>query len=455
MIYKFEDLIPEIRCGKFLKFSHVNGQPLIVDYTRLDKELVPISNDTLEIKEKKERKVITSISDFKAKVETIVLHTIKTSMSHTMSPLVEKDIQFVVNQIIVDILFNMYIISSKKLTLRQYCIEICSTLGTTTKLDIDAIRKKMERALVCESKLYDDKNYRIRLRRLGRNPNNEKERIIALNKPFKKEIKRYKIEWDYFYYNYNSKLITSKQYKRNFSRDKNNNTPYKSFLLDLIAYDDYAIKILPTNSDSDKNYFEKSMNYYYLESYKRFDYMYNIALNLDDMDFSTLNQNHFLVKRFHPYILYPKVNERAETNPEIKPIDCAVKHKYYAPLLIFEHERLKNLMWLNDEEVCYLHTNKIITLQTIRAISYELFIYHFEFVPSGYDKIVDFIRKCYPIADFYDSNKIWNVLKNVEWNNIDSDLKKKIKILINRMEHINDALFGESTVRKRPSRDKS
>lgn len=445
-----DDLVPSILGGKLFCFDHSDGRPLVVDYTRLDKELILSEDLFLAVGAKKEHEIIESLGDFKKKVRALTIRTVQSRSRHYLPPITTDDIEFVVNQIIVDILFNMYFVSLEKLTLNQYVVKSCKALSKTSTQDITATRKLMERAIKEEIKLYDDDTYKSRLVKLGRNPDSEKKYIGLLNDPFKQDKKRNKIEWDYFYYNYSSKLITSKQYKRNFSRDsKNSNDRYKKFIDNLIAYDDFIAKILPTNNASDKDYFEKSMDYYYLERYKRLDFMYKLATKMNDLDFLNINRDHFLLKSFHPNVVCPSLNFQEEK------LNLKVINKPYSPLVIFEDRLLENVLLVDDNEINCLYDALFNALYNIRAITYELFIYHYKFIPHDYYEVADFIRNHYPVANLHEPNKIWKEVEKTGWYDADTATRQKIKKIINHMERINDdALFWESAVRKRPRRRK-
>lgn len=445
-----DDLVPSILGGKLFCFDHTDGRPLVVDYTSLDKELILSEDFFIEVGDKKEREIIESLDDFKKKVRALTIRTVQARSRHYLPPITIENIEFVVDQIIVDILFNMYCVSLEKLTLNQYVVKLCKTLSKTSTQDITATRKLMERGIKEEAKLYDNDTYRARLVKLGRNPDIEKKYVGLLNDPFKQEKKKNKLQWDYFYYNYNSKLLTSKQYKRSFSRDcKNSNDRYTKFIDDLIAYDDFIAKLLPTDNASDKEYFERSMDYYYLERYKRFDFMYKLAIKMNDLDFSKINRDHFLLKSFHPKVVCLSIN--CEENP----LNLKEINKPYAPLVIFENSLLENALLVDDEELNSLYDDLLNALCNIRAITYELFIYHYEFAPHGYAEVADFMRNHYPIVNLHEPNKIWKEVEKTGWYDADTATRQKIKRIINHMERINDdALFWESAVRKRPRRRK-
>ena len=64
-----------------------------------------------------------------------------------------------------------------------------------------------------------------------------------------------------------------------------------------------------------------SMDYYILESYKRIDFISKLISSLPQIKIDDINKDHFLVKRFHPMVLVPYV-ENGE-------LCLATKHNYY------------------------------------------------------------------------------------------------------------------------------
>lgn len=448
-IYTIDDLAPSVLHGKLFCFDHTDGRPLIIDYTSLDREFIFSDEDLfLEVGDKKTHEIIESMEELKKKVKALTTRTVKARIRHYLPPITREDLEFVVDQIIVDILFNMYLVSQEKITLRQYCISMCNALGERSS--IEATRKLMERAVKEEAELYDNDIYRDRIIKLGRSPINEASKMSILNEPFERALKRRKLEWDYLYYNYNSKLLTSKQYQRRFSRSRHNNDRYEKFIAALTVYDDFVAKLLPTNDDSDLQYFEKSMDYYYLERYKRIDFMYKLATKMEELEFSKIDSEYFLVKRFHPCVVCPSLNNNENGD---EPLNLRVINKPYAPLSMFEDNLLNNVVLTEDEKINDLYADQHNALHNIRAITYELFIYHYTFVPDGYAEIADFIRNSYPVTNLHEPNKIWKQIEETGWYDTDAVTRKKIKKIINHMERINDdALFWESAVRQRARR---
>lgn len=59
-----------------------------------------------------------------------------------------------------------------------------------------------------------------------------------------------------------------------------------------------------------------------------------------------------------------------------------------------------------------------------------------------------FIEHCYNMREYHEKNEIWEIIEDKEWKDMDSDMKRQIKKLVQNFIKINDALFWEATDRK-------
>ena len=382
------------------------------------------------------------MNDFKKIVRNLTLDTIQRYFRHLL-PTVDMsmnriiiaaaEVEFIVNQIVLDVLSNMYLANSEKISRYKYYNIMCELLGEPSH---EAIEKMLERACEKELKIRGTTEWKENSESFGKDPERSKD--------FKQ--KRTIVEWDYIYYRYKSDLITAKQYQRNF-------TTYRScedFVRAQVEYNRAVTMLLPTDLDNDKVYFEKCIRFYYLESHRRIDFMYKFAEIIYNAQLSKINKGHFLVKRFNPIALIPTLN--SNTNA----LEYKEEHRYYRPLLMFEQDFLKNLIWLDDEEVYHTYKSKMEMIQSVRAITYELAIYHYEFAPYSYPNIADFIRNDYPLVDFHESNSLWKEIEEAGWKDAGEDLKRKARSLKKNIKDINNALFWKSNLRQpRTRQDKT
>lgn len=264
--------------------------------------------------------------------------------------------------------------------------------------------------------------------------------------------KKPKFIWDYFYYNFGRNLkspdsddsypeskygrgaITSRQYRRQVTRS-NRNYAYEEIIEDLNNYHIFASKLLPTEYESYEKYFNMSMDYYVLESYKRIDFIFKLMAFLPQNEIMEINKEHFLVKRFHPLVLLPCEKDGK--------LHLNTKHKYYTPLFIMENELLKEIQ--KDDAPDYSKYGiRLQKYQIIRAKAYELFKYHCEFISNDYAEIKNFLRESYDMRSYHQSTKIWETITGKEWKKLDDKAKQYMKEQIQQFLSINDAFFWKS-----------
>ena len=216
-------------------------------------------------------------------------------------------------------------------------------------------------------------------------------------------------------------MITSKQFDRSFS--KNGNYTHKALVKLFDEYDGYIDEVFMQPTINSKDYFLKSLDFYFLEIYKRIDFIYKLAVRLENSNLPVIDKKHVLVRRFHP-----KVCDVIEHDGLFEFV-YNNRTAYYGPMLLLEDHWQQNESY-NDP----MHEDKWQKYYFIRAKVYELFQYHCQFISNDYDDISDFINKHYNILQYHEPKKIW----------IQEDKKLKAdheKRIIKALE-INEALFG-------------
>lgn len=83
--------------------------------------------------------------------------------------------------------------------------------------------------------------------------------------------------------------------------------------------------------------------------------------------------------------------------------------------------------------------------QYVRAKAYELFKYHCIFSSDNYIEIKNFLRQCYDMRTYHQSNIFWNLIQGTEWEDMDERAESQIKERIQHFLSINDAFFWKST----------
>ena len=454
----------------FFDFIFSSGKSIIMDYSHMDKEII-ISDATgsISLGDQKQRTEISSIQGLQKTMNGLVQAVLeiinKTGIyypgielgnmftmtaqgnnadvdlpknyynsSFLVCPSIEplplrisiqpEDIKFFIDQLVFDILYDKYRRESPLLTLRQYSISHSQYVWSDVsdgKLFSDTVRKCIVAAIPRQIATMKTPALRANIQKLGVDPDAYFEYLAKLNEPFGTEKKKPKIIWDYIYYNGTQKLITGKQYKRSFYKSDNYSRNVIADIFD--TYDKFVSTVFIKEQGDDKDYFQRSMDFFHLEIYKRIDFIYKLACRLEGADSPFIDKNHALVKRFHPKVL----GIYADNNHPV----FGTRFNYYRPMLMLEESWQKQKKYVEPMFFDTLQKH-----QLVRAKAYELFRYHNKFVSENYTEISSFIRDHYNILAYHDPKKIW----------IQKDKKTthNKNIRVSKALEINEALFGNS-----------
>lgn len=452
-LYPFRD-----ENGNFLGYSLITGEPVITNFSLIDREINITKDNLLSLGNKKKRKKITSINKLQKELAKLAVAVHKSIVANKVYIRSEEECgaepvetgfhfemprlnDYFIHQLVFDILYDKFLRESPKLTLNQYCEkrhgdleETQNTLNKLMALQIELELGKVSQNGEVKKGIYDNTELIRDAEEFGCNLTKYIEEFRSQNKSFtgkrNKKASEYKprreCAWDYVFYNGNSKLITAKQFRRLLEHDSNYS--YTSFVEEFKAYDKFVHGLFKPKENNDEDYFLKAMGFYHLEIYKRLDFIYKLALEMENRGVAEIDKNHFLIRRFYPHVYFPCI-----TKEQLRII---IKRRYYRPFLFIERDWMK-LVDINQSDAnrYFFPTYK---LYLIRAIIYELFCYNFNFVPKGYKAISNFIRKHYNVLNYHDPNKIWNKDETTKLN----------PIRITNAQKINKALFEASD--KRP-----
>ena len=442
-----------------LGYSLITGEPVITNFSFIDREIIISKDNLLSLGGKKERKTITSINELQKELAKLVVAVHKSIFNNKVYIRIEDDLSiqtvekgfhfemptldsYLIYQLVFDILYDKFLRESPKLTLNQYCEkrhgdlkEMQNTLNKLMALQIELEFGKVSEYGEVKKGIYDNTELIRDAEEFGCNLAKYIEEFRSQNKSYtgkrNKKTSEYKPRrecvWDYVFYNGNSKLITAKQFRRLLEHDSNYS--YKSFVEEFKTYDDFVKRLFLSKEKNDEDYFLKAMGFYHLEIYKRLDFIYKLAVEMEDKGITEIDKKHFLIRRFYPHVCLPYINNDQ--------LHIMIKRKYYRPLLFSERGWMK-LVELN-QSYANQYSFPSYNLYLIRAIIYELFRYHFNFVSKDYKDVSDFIRKHYNVLDYHEPNKIWN----------NAEKKSELfPIRITNAQKINKALFEASD--KRP-----
>lgn len=429
--------------GQVLDFVCESGPLLITDYHHLDEEIIAENNIIVKTAGKKNRIEITSIEKLKSALAEFVAASIEILKRHT--PYRRPDfsnlkIDLLIEQLVFDVLFDKYADESELMTRNSYSNLMADKRHPDLKdSNRHAFNERLKRGMITYHDRMTYSNLREQLTLLGADP----DKYSQYHTPHMKENfnkKKPKLIWDLLYYNFCLDL-TNRQYRRQLTRDSRN-YPFEEILQDLKVYHNFATKLLPVENESHRKYFCMSMDYYVLESYKRVDFIFKLMDVLSSDEIASIDRNHFLVERFVPRVLVPVIEDGK--------LRFAWKYKYYRPLLIIED----NLFEVEEEEGVEIYTANYIyyefllkKYQYVRAKAYELFKYHCTFSSDDYIEIKKFLRQCYDMRKYHQSNTFWDLIQDTEWKDMDEKIKAQVKERIQHFLSINDAFFWKSADR--------
>lgn len=432
-------------------FFSDNGVTHITDYSRLDKKITWFKdNDTKILYRENNRKKITSIDELKNAFKELILISIKILCQHDESALYAPSYytdfsylnsELLINQLVFDILFDKYLHEAEKITRYNYAQNMSKLLSGDKYYYCDAINKELERGMRKEYNKIKEPKHKQEIEWLGVDADKY---INFYNPKIKNNLTKNKpiYKWDSLYinnsHNINSNIkrgtILNKQYSRKLTRN-NRNYSYEEIIEDFNEYNNFINKLLPIENESVHKYFNMSMRYYALESYKHIDFIFKFVNFMSNIGITEIDKQHFLIKRFTPQVLVPYIK-----NNEVK---CSYNTKYYRPLLLVE-EALKKEMQDNKGLFGYDFCADILSkYQYVRAKTYELFKYHMEYISSDYNDIKKFISESYNMRSYHESNEVWKVIDGKKWNNMDIETQRQLKKIIQKFISVNDALFGK------------
>lgn len=244
--------------------------------------------------------------------------------------------------------------------------------------------------------------------------------------------KRPKIIWDHFFFTSNKGLVTSRQYRRNFTLERKED--YFKRANDLNNYDEFVEKVMleRKNGNTPKEHFCKSMDFYILEAEHRIDFMYKLAEMLEKEDVTKGNRIPFLLNGSHVNTVYPYLqqDENGDTT-----LCFGQRLKIYLPITLIERScgrKLSDL--LQESDFNPLWDDYLIEIY--RAKAYELFKYHYAYCLGNYEEASGFIREHYNILSYHEENKMWKKTKTEK-------LTPSQKTRLKNIQIINNSLFSE------------
>ena len=391
----------------------------ITDYSCIHHKFSRNGDDTLRVdagfqKERKKVRSISSLTNIITDMIQVVLNEYDAIFPATLRVIGinNEQAKMVADQIIMDLLYNKYLAESPVVSHTSYADNLAdimfgrldeSTLQYLLKTDddpdlkdtSDAFRKRVERSAKNAAKLYEFSELRDELQVLGID-------IYKFVDWFAKtNIEKSKVIWDILFWN--ASELVKKQYNRSMIK-ANRNYTCRDVISDLTEYNIMVNGLLPSEKDSSKEYFNSSMTYYALESYRRIDFNLKVTHFLLKHGITDVSEIKFLTERFHPRIL--SIMEGKSGN-----ILYTDKIKYYRPLWNADRMVLGFLSKNGLEEASRIATAWF-NCQIVRAKVYELFNHHAMFVSDDYDDLKKFLMSRYDVSQYHRDEEAWAFVLN-------------------------------------------
>lgn len=442
------------REGRFVDLFDSADVMRITEYSMLNREIV-VDGSTVTLGEEKTRvkvssvdKLIEHIKYFMEAIQSVLssenmynyLYWCDELYKRSPVPLdfsiSDAERQLIVDQIVVDFFFDKYLRDSEKIMNHsKHAKHIADMFAIEAEEDVsqDMFRKSIERSMDRYYNMIRYSALREEVAQLGFEPDNYANYYNPqMSDNTAKE--KHKFVWDQLYYNRNH--ITGRQYRRQLTKT-NRNYSYKNQIDDLNEYNKFVDMLLPKDNYDSKDYFNRSMDFYALETYKRIDFILKIAEVMSNVGLTEIDKIAFLLKRFHPIVLVPSVTEN-------NLIRFDMRVKYYRPALMLEEAFLQQLKDSGVKDDLKSIAVQLQKCQIIRAKVYETLQYHIAFVPLNYISSKSFFQQSYNLCLFHTGNAMWNKLKEYKWNNMNLSENKPMKELLNGIISLNNVLFPPS-----------
>jgi hypothetical protein len=430
-----EIIVIKTEDGDFFDFSfdlsslEEFGLSVIIDYRYFDRDLIisEDNNKTVKIGDVKKKNEVKSVYELRSIFEELVWYVQQlfcqsfldeyasnideTQLCQALNDyftdyLRDEDMEFLLNQLVFEVLYSNYCEadSKKEIKLSEYCAKYfhyfsgdkwerynqTEDFQTDSLNPREAANKMITRYVKRFVEGMNKPEFAKALEKMGTRRGVDFKNfseILAKSKNLPKKM------WDLFFLNSNKNLITSRQFKRNIVIESLPDR--KKFVREFNAYDKYVETVITPRryDDISKEYVRQSMDFYFLETHSRLDFMYKLAEaleTLEDKNEELLNPSkiRFLIEPYSTYVYCPFVKEDEKGNTFwglVKQV------RDYNPIILTEKSSKRKLLdilrkpddnpFLDDEVINFY-----------RAKVLELFKYHHVFVSDNYKEIADFIR---------------------------------------------------------------
>lgn len=399
-----------------------------------------------------------------------------------VNPICGKDKQLLIDQLVFDILFEKYYDDQGEYTIEDYCYTICNEYPdlaeyydkdydystSNSKQDLKTSINGMRQTIELHIKRLANTKDKIGIRTLGfdlddyiaklKLRSNSYKNVTSKNM-VKSTFSRQFLDYVFFSYisfpnfeekktdtgRYKKKMLILKRQREQTYGLEDKNRSYDDFIIDNKIYDDFIDTFTTGLNTDDEAYFQKTMQFYNLETEHRLEYLYNISVDLANHKFDKMEiDNYFcLSQRFTPHVSYPQIKDNKLIISSNKPIyKFMLLHDEYYQKQLFNNKDFKM-------KISYMLNRRI------RAKSFEIFKYFYNFTSNDYKQISEFIKGNYNLLGYYNEkgfvkgyynpDKIWqhiNSFKNKDFENTEiiNSLKSSNFIMDNNKTYSSDEI---------------
>lgn len=446
--------------GHFFDLILEDEMSKVINYSYLDHELLISEDGELKLGSIKKKQEIKTINELHMKMKELVLFAKDVTHRSIWDKIADstkeqerkqvlddyfsikdEDMQLLVNQLIFDVLFYNYMQEDFKneMKLPEYCdkyffynfgekwvrataapCDFPSNKETEKDTAFHTIDRQAKRFI----RIIEKKDLEDACAKIGFDTSDIKR--------FATSRKRPKIIWDHFFFASNKDLVTSRQYRRNFTLERKED--YLKRVSELNNYDKFVEKIMleRDGGNTPEEYFRKSMDFYILETEYRIDFMYELAGILENQVVTKGNRIPFLLNGSHISTVYPYLqqDENGDT------ILCfGQRLNTYLPITLIKKScgrKLSDLLQESDYNPLW----DDYLIEIYRAKAYELFKYHYVYCFGNYEETSNFIREHYDILSYHQKSKMWKEIKKEKLTPAQKTRLKNIQV-------INNSLFSE------------
>ncbi len=396
----------------------------------------------------------------------------------------DRYMQILLNQLVFDVLFDYFIENSEKRNVNNAANFVANTIFQKVKYDdaetvslykrflntssedlwsfCDIVRKSMLAGQKAEKDRSEVIHIKNNIESMGLSPAKYAERL-DVNKKLTYHQRKSLLQWIGYFINQRKPFVSSLQYRKQFKAE-GNNISKKDFIDEMWKYNLFRELFNPQLQRNPRTTFESTMVYYFIESYKRIDFMLylleksqadesilhdiDILKSSNEVDKSigflrlrklqTETPAAFLQRHVNTVMIISGLASGCTKKDIINPHPSQHRSPIFLEKAILEYtlcNELKkresknpegDLQYEDDAEFVYdyyPYYQHMESYTLLRNKAYEIFSSNFTFGPgkeetsfanAEYLEINDFIKKNYPLSDFHKEIKTWDTIEKLE-----------------------------------------